>query len=386
MPTTGAVITVRAAVQPHVRAGPIGVACSGGADSMCLADAAIGLGGDVTVITIDHGLSAASATTAGEVRAWARGQGAKAIVTRVDVARTGSLEAAAREARYAALAATGLPTILLGHTARDQAETVLMRIVRGTGPAGLAGIPAARAQFVRPLLALPRDVIDAYVAERGLPTWDDPMNADASIARVRFRERLLPALRAENPALDDALVRLAASAREWLDVIDALAEPHARLPIDCPALARQPPAIRKRALALALERVDLSYDAVHLEALDEVVTAPARGEISIDVPGAKLVRSYDTLNLPSTSASTRTSTIPDGYELRVWQPGDRMCPARLKGRSRKLSDLYIDAKIPREARRAAKVLVRTTDHTIVWAEHLGYAFGVDEPLRSGGNF
>jgi tRNA(Ile)-lysidine synthetase-like protein len=62
-----------------------------------------------------------------------------------------------------------------------------------------------------------------------------------------------------------------------------------------------------------------------------------------------------------------------------------MCPARLKGRSRKLSDLYIDAKLPRDLRRGAKVLVRTSDRVIVWAEHLGYAHGV-EPLRSGGNF
>ena len=389
MPTTiGAVATVRAAVKPHVvrhagsphvGAGPIGVACSGGADSMCLADAAIALGADVTVVTIDHGLSAGSAKIAEAVAAWARGQGAKAIVKRVEVARRASIEAAAREARYAALAATGLPTLLLGHTARDQAETVLMRIVRGTGPAGLAAIPAERGPFVRPLLALPRETIDAYVAARALPVWDDPMNADDRIARVRFRERILPALRAENPALDDALVRLATTAREWLDVIDSLARPFACLPIDCPSLAKQPPAVRKRALALALEHAGVSYDAAHLEALDDVVVAPSRGAVSLDLPGAKLVRSYNTLSVPSPRSEVRGPRSPPGYELRVWRPGDRMRPQRLRGKSRKLSDLYIDAKIPREARRTARVLVRTSDRVIVWAEHVGVAFGEQAP-------
>ena len=68
-------------------------------------------------------------------------------------------------------------------------------------------------------------------------------------------------------------------------------------------------------------------------------------------------------------------TAPEGYELRTWRAGDRMRPARLKGRSRKLSDLYIDAKVPRAARATARVLVRLCDTQIVWAEHLGSAFG-----------
>ena len=80
-----------------------------------------------------------------------------------------------------------------------------------------------------------------------------------------------------------------------------------------------------------------------------------------------------------------------GYVLRTWQPGDRMRPARLKGRSRKLSDLYIDAKVPRAARLVARVLVRTSDATIVWAEHVGLAFGESRsitplPPRSDGKF
>jgi tRNA(Ile)-lysidine synthase len=347
---------------------------------MALADAALALGGDITVITIDHAINSTSAQVAAEVAAWAKGQGARAIARRVEVPKRASIEAAARDARYAALDAIaselGLRQILLGHTARDQAETVLLRVLRGTGPAGLAGIPATRGIYVRPLLALPRSAIDAYVAERALPTWDDPMNADLAIARVRMRDQLLPLLRAENPAIDEALLRLAASAREWTDVIDAAAAPFARLPIDCRALAAQPAAIRKRALSLAIGELD----ATHLEQLDALVTAPTRGEIAIDLPGTRLVRSYDLLRLPA-SAEAALTPVRDGHQLRTWKPGDRMRPARLKGRSRKLSDLYIDAKVPRDVRKTARVLVRTSDQTIVWAEHLGYAFGEAEPEK-----
>ena len=361
--------------------GLYGIACSGGADSIALADTVIECAGaaNVVVVTIDHGLRHGSSDVADEVAAWARGQGAAAVVRRVEVPREASIEAAARNARYAALSAVadelGLAAIFLGHTARDQAETIVMRILRGTGPAGLAGIPRRRGLFVRPFLDLPRSAIDAYVAERHLPTWHDPMNDDAAITRVRVRERILPLLREENPALDDALVRLAASAREWADVIDELARPFARFPIACSPLAAQPAAIRKRALALALEAQGLAYDAVHLDALDTLVVAPPRGEVALDLPGARVVRSYDLL-APAEARSPKPEAHPSpGYDLRTWQPGDRMRPARLHGRSRKLSDLYIDAKVPREARRAARVLVRQSDRAIVWAEYIGLAFG-----------
>src|SRR5437868_4833374 len=224
MTTTPPVDLVIAAVNTQIgqlgRVGPglYGVACSGGGDSIALADAAIAVAGaaHVVVLGIDHGLVPGSEGVAEAVASWARGRGAAAAIRRVTVARRGSLEAAARDARYAALDALadelGLACVLVGHTARDQAETVLLRLLRGTGPAGLAGIAARRGRFVRPLLGLPRSAIDAYVAARGLPVWHDPMNDDRRLARVRVRRDVLPALRRENPQLDAALVRLAASA------------------------------------------------------------------------------------------------------------------------------------------------------------------------------
>jgi tRNA(Ile)-lysidine synthase len=223
--------------------------------------------------------------------------------------------------------------------------------------------------------------------------WDDPMNEDLQIARVRVRREILPALRRENPQLDAALVRLATSATEWLEVIDALARPFARFPIATAALAAQPAAIRKRAVSLALEAAGLDYDAAHLDQLDRVITAPAHGQVSIDVRGGAVIRSYGVLSIASTDVATPPQLVAphDGFELRVWRAGDRMRPARLKGRSRKLSDLYIDAKVPRAARRTARVLVRVNDATIVWAEHVGAAFGEPRffesiPTRSAGKF
>jgi len=392
-----------------IGSGLYGVACSGGADSMALAAAAIRIAGaaHVVVLTIDHGLSSTSAAVCERVVAWARSQGAAAVVRRVEVARRASLEAAAREARYGALEQLadelGLVAILVGHTARDQAETVLMRLVRGTGPAGLAAIPARRGRFVRPLLLIERDAIDAYVGEHALPTWDDPMNEDLAITRVRVRRELMPMLRRENPQLQAALVRLAGSAAEWLEVIDALARPFARFPIACTRLAAQPAAIRKRATSLALDAIGIDCDAVHLDAIDRLVTNPSAGEVAIDIREARVVRRYDELTCePRSLADARPEpplVEPSGgpYEQRIWQPGDRMRPARLKGRSRKLSDLYGDAKIPRATRAGARVLVRTTDQVIVFAEHIGVAHdsvlldGEREslaliPTRTGGSF
>jgi tRNA(Ile)-lysidine synthase len=389
MTTTPPVDLLTAAVNAQIRrvgAGLYGVACSGGADSIALADAAIRAAGaaHVVVLSIDHGLDPASAATSEAVAAWARQRGAAAVVRRVALARRSSIEAAARAARYAALDALadelGLACVLVGHTARDQAETVVLRLLRGTGPAGLAAIPVQRGRFVRPFLQIERAVIDAHVAAHALPVWCDPMNDDRRIARVRVRHEILPALRRENPQLDAALVRLARSAAEWLAVIDGLARPFARFPIQAVALAAQLPAVRKRALSIALEIAGLDYDAVHLEQLDRAVLAPAQGQISIDVRGGSIVRTYGVLSVRAPVAPGSPSALPldvphDEYELRTWRAGDRMRPARLKGRSRKLSDLYIDAKVPRDRRSLARVLVRRHDAKIVWAEYIGSASG-----------
>ena len=385
MTSTGPVDPVHAAVNAAIgRVGPglYGVACSGGADSMALAHATIAAAGamNVVILSIDHQLQPGSGRVAAGVADWATTVGAAAVVRAVDVPARASVEAAARDVRYAALDVIadelGLAAIFLGHTARDQAETVLMRLLRGTGPAGLSGIPARRGRFHRPLLSLPRTAIDDYVSRHALPIAADPMNDDLRISRVRVRSTILPALRMENPQLDAALVRLAASATEWTSVLDELSGPYAAFPIDCRALAGQPAAVRKRALARALEAAGVDHDAVHLDELDALVLRPAAGQVSLDLPACRITRSYDQLCPEIRSDPISALRAPPGpYEIRPWRPGDRMRPARLKGRSRKLSDLFIDAKVPRAERAGARVVVRTTDGEIVWAEHLGPAFG-----------
>jgi tRNA(Ile)-lysidine synthase len=180
------------------RGEPVVVACSGGPDSAALAHAAMALAragrlGPVTLCYVDHQLRPDSAADGGVVSALARAGGADAAIVTVEVPRTGgSLEAAARTVRYQALEreAAGR-TILVGHTARDQIETVLMRMLRGTGVAGLAGIPARRGRIVRPLLRLGRDEVEAYCARHQIAAADDPSNRDLR----HFRNRIPPAPR-----------------------------------------------------------------------------------------------------------------------------------------------------------------------------------------------
>ena len=105
------------------------------------------------------------------------------------------------------------------------------------------------------------------------------------------------------------------------------------------------------------------------------------GEVGIDIAGGRVVRTYDVMavltaaELGATTVEPPVMDAPEGYEVRPWRAGDRMRPARLKGRSRKLSDLYTDARVPRSLRKAARVMVRREDGVIVWAEHLGFAHG-----------
>lgn len=365
--------------------GRIGVACSGGVDSIALAHAVLATGAAPVIAHVDHGLRADSATVAAEVVAWARGQGAAAELRRVTVEAGASLEDAARRARYAALddvvATHDLVAMLTAHTARDQAETVVMRVLRGSGPAGLAGIPRRRGRYLRPLLAVPRAATEAYITAHALPTWADPMNDDPRFARVRLRA-LWPALVAENPALDDALARLARSAAEWTDVIDTAAEALADL--DCAQLAAAPPAVAKRAIALAADSAGLALGADHLDAVLALADRPTAGTVTIDVPGGRATRTYDRIGLASTGnpaarvapPALEVVAAPGATAIRPARTGDRMRPARLRGRSRKLSDLYVDARVPRADRAAARVVVDPATDEILWAEHVGPAFGV----------
>jgi tRNA(Ile)-lysidine synthase len=231
------------------------LACSGGPDSTALARLAVlareraaGEGSPwppVWLGHIHHGMRGASADEdAAFVRELAAALGLPFLEARVDVPaiareRKLSPEVAAREARYEAFArwASELPAdaVLLGHTADDQAETVVLRILRRSGLRGLAGIPESRdlipavgagppPRVVRPLLAWKRAEILTVLEELGQPFRNDPTNRDLSIPRNRVRERILPLLRAEfPPAAEDALLEVARVAGNVVRDLDAMA-------------------------------------------------------------------------------------------------------------------------------------------------------------------
>lgn len=372
------------------------VAFSGGPDSTALADAcAAATGGQVVLLHVDHG-APASARAADHAAAWAADRGLPLRVARVDVGDGASWEARARAARYRALvelAATGEP-VLTAHTASDQAETVLLQLVRGTGPAGLAGVARRRGPFLRPLLDVGRAEVLAYVAALDLATFADPMNDDRRFTRVRVRRELVPLLAQLNPQVEAALCRLAAAAAEERAVIDAAARALLRAAarpggLACAPLAAAPPAVAKRALATWLRAPDAgiatarSVTARQLELALGLCRGRDAGSRGLDLAGGRLERVYGELRRAgraSGAVGPQPGAVavvgPDGpYQVRTWQPGDRMRPARLRGRSRKLSDLFIDGRVPRAARAAARVVV-AADGTIVWAEHLGAAHQV----------
>jgi tRNA(Ile)-lysidine synthase len=380
----------RALVQAGVGSGDdLIVACSHGPDSLVLADILLELR-RVTLVYVDHGLRPEARAEGDAVVAFAAARGAPAMVVPAPVVRRrgdGGLEAAARRARYAALdgAADGVGArwIALAHTAGDQAETVLACLLRGAGVAGLAGMAPARGRYLRPLLDVGRDEVVAWARARRLAPSHDAMNDDPRFLRVRLRRELLPALRRENPALDATLARTARAMRECLEAIDAAAGAIAARP-DGPArrlaaaeLALAPRAVAKRALVMQAAALGASLEARHLDALLALAAGPPRGSRGLDLPGLCARREYADLVLEP--AGVRTTPPPrlaitgdrSAYEIRAWRAGDRMRPARLHGRSRKLQDLYTDAKVPARQRREALVVVRKADGAIVWAQHLG---------------
>lgn len=226
---------VRATVRRHALLADgdrILVGVSGGADSVALLHCLHGLAPELRltlhVLHVDHGLRPDSARDADFVRALGRRLGVPVDVATVTVARGGSLEAAAREARHAALAAhatrLGAGRIALGHTADDQAETVLMRMLAGAGVRGLAGIPIARGRIVRPLLEVRRRDVVAELRRAGLAWIEDPTNDDRRFLRNRVRHDVLPPLAsAHDGDLVAALTRVARRSREAVDALDRLA-------------------------------------------------------------------------------------------------------------------------------------------------------------------
>jgi len=312
------------------------VAVSGGADSTALLLALEELKRtgllqvDLTAAHLDHGLRGeAGADDARWVERLARGHGFECLVGRASLSERmresrENLEQEARRARYEFLAesarACEARAVLAAHTLDDQAETVLLRLLRGSGAEGLAGMApertleaGGRVALRRPLLTWARRAdTEGYCRERGVEFRADAMNEDERFARVRVRRRLLPLLETFNPRAAEALARTAALLREDSAVLDDLAaalleearaeasdssregSPEAAAgayPLKVEALARAAPALRRRALRLwlARSRGDLRrLSRAHLHGVERLLEGSRGGRVA-ELPGGSRV-------------------------------------------------------------------------------------------------
>jgi tRNA(Ile)-lysidine synthase len=271
---------------------PVVVGCSGGADSLALLALAVDAGLEPIAVYVDHGIRDAGDREADVVADAAARLGAGFDVRRVVVSPGSNLEARARAARYEALegarVAHDATAVLVAHTADDQAETVLLNLLRGSGTRGLAGMPARRGRVVRPLLEQRRADVRDICVQRQLMPVSDPSNDDLAFRRNRIRHEVMPLLeRVAGRDLTPVLVRQADVLRSEADFLDGLAR--AAWPGEAGARARDlaalPPALARRAVRCWLGAPPPSLDEV-----DEVL-AVARGERrAVDLAGGRRVR------------------------------------------------------------------------------------------------
>lgn len=399
------------------RPGQAVVAVSGGPDSVALLDLLAGVAGahglKVVVAHVDHGIQKESAAVASAVQLLAAHYGVPCEVGQLDLG-PGTTETAARIARYRWLEATrqrlGADWLVTAHHQDDQAETVLLRVLRGSGPAGLAGIATrTRGGIVRPLLPFTREELAAHLAARDIVAHQDPANADPRHLRSWLRQVVLPALEARlGPEARRNLVRVArhaaADRRAWDHLLDHLPGLgiHVRaqhLEVGREVLAGYDAVLGVAVLRAAARRVGLvlgprrARRLVDLArgpsgrrlalgsgwsaevAFDRLVIGPSATRVSPDViqPDARrgettfggfAVR-WKTAVVPSRleRAAWRTWLPNEGWELRAPRPGDVIAPLGGVGH-RPLRRLLMEARVPRGERVAYPVVAR--GETILW--------------------
>ncbi len=401
-------------------------ACSGGGDSVALAALLCELerATDWSVaglLHVNHGLRGASAD---EDEAFCRRLAGEldvpVTVERADVAARAraeriSVEAAGHRIRYELferMVREGTADLVAtAHTRDDQAETVLLRLIRGAGPAGLAGIRPHSGPVVRPLLDVRRQELRDYLRRRGLSHREDPSNRDERVLRNRVRHRLIPFLAEHfSPAIADVLARGAAIARHDADWIDEAANAAAVeivqcregcLDVDADLLASGAPAIARRIARSALEQAgDRRVGFGHVERLRRMADAGGTAPAAADFPGCRVERDGSTLRLRRRAgrAAPEVVNVGRGFEyplavpgeveiadagvriaaergerparlvargdvvalpagritapltVRSWRPGDVFRPLGLGGRTKKLQDFFVDRKVPRHWR------------------------------------
>jgi tRNA(Ile)-lysidine synthetase-like protein len=353
------------------------VAVSGGPDSTALLVAAHELGFDLAAAHFDHALRAGSEKVAEQVRELCARLGVELVTERrVSAMPRGSVQAGARALRYefldAARARVGADVVALAHTADDLVEGAVLHLMRGCGLAGLRGMPARRGPYVRPMLAVWRRDIVAFLEERGITAYQDPANADLNFARARVRHEILPALERDRPGIGRrffAAARRASALQEALEIeVEALLG--AGMPT-APVVAQMREPLAVELLKVLYSRaggVQPALSRAHLSSMLALVRG-GRGGRGVDLPGGRrfrIVGTYMEVIATTTAAGARprlhVKTCPGchdsnaahlrpGVDLRVGfrRPGLRMRPSGGRG-SRKLQDILVDARVPREER------------------------------------
>jgi tRNA(Ile)-lysidine synthase len=330
----------------------VGVAVSGGADSVCLLHVLRELAPRwdlrLRVLHLNHNLRGEESRGDAEfVRALADRLGLAATIGEADFgAAAGNLEQAAREARRSffreRMAAGEVDRVALGHTRSDQAETVLFRFLRGAGTAGLAGIrPVTTEGMVRPLLEVDRAEVEDFLRERGIAWREDSSNADSRFARNRIRRQLLPQLiRDWNPGLAETLAQTADWARAeeswWAREVDRLAgslleRRGGAVYLKAGAVAALPLAARRRLVRRAIEIAKGDLRGVnfrHIGSILELASSP-RGHGCTHAPGLAVLRSFDWLrfgtpdSLAAGAPYRQTASVPGA--LRIPGTGIEVC-------------------------------------------------------------
>ena len=339
------------------------IGVSGGADSVALLDTLVRLGHRPHICHLNHKLrGAASDADAKFVRQLA---GKYGLPVTVKTQRVAADENACRRARLAffeqVARKTGIKSLALAHTADDQVETFLMRLIRGAGVDGLAGIwPERRLgklRVIRPLLPVSRAQVLEYLNTAGLEWREDASNADRRFLRNRVRHELLPLLERDyNPKIRDALRRTA-------EILRAEA-------------AGDPVAVERRAIR---EMSFREIEELRKLARKEDVPLPVAGRWKLKVPGATLIRELGVRFVVGTGTGRGGDAVPteevfdadaigEDLTVRTWREGDRFQPLGMKG-AKKLQDLFVDAKVPRRQRGRVPLLC-ASDGRIAWV--VGY--------------
>lgn len=325
----------------------VGVAVSGGADSVCLLYVLLELaprwGLHLSVLHLDHGLRGEESRQDAEfVRRLADQLGLPLSLRETPVAQSpDNLEQAARQARLAffreTISSGAVQRIATGHTRSDQAETVLFRFLRGSGTAGLAGIrPVTSEGIVRPLIEIERSEVQQFLLQRGIAWREDSTNRGLQFARNRIRHELLPQIAREwNPAIGETLANTAdwALAEEaWWDAeIDRLAAEHftavddaGAILLRAPVLAALPLAVARRLVRRAMElaKGDLrAIDFGHIRSVMDLARS-TEGHGRLQAPGLDIFRSFEWLRFGKLGGGLETRN----YRLTLAVPGTVRVP------------------------------------------------------------